>query len=124
VLKLASLEVCRIQISIFFVLSFVSISILGSSLFLKFESLGDALQYAYPEFDWDLSKFSMRGTKAGQRWLRALIEELLPGGTEIVEDYHHPELVWGVCSGVNFFCFDVYCFFFFFFFFCFVLIYN
>jgi hypothetical protein len=53
------------------------------------------LRYAYPEYDWDLSKFSAKGKKSGQRWLRIKIEELLPG-VEIVEDYQHPDLTWGV----------------------------
>jgi hypothetical protein len=70
-------------------------------LYPKFGSLGRALQYAYPETHWNLSKFSHRGKKSGQRWLRVKIEELLPG-TEIVEDYQHPDLIWGMDS---LFCF-------------------
>jgi hypothetical protein len=65
-------------------------------LYSKFENLGDALQYAYPEIEWDLSKFSFRGKKSIQRWLKAAIEELLPG-IEVNEDYCHPELIWGKC---------------------------
>jgi hypothetical protein len=60
----------------------------------KFGSLGSALQYAHPEFDWDLSKFSLRGKKSEQRWLKVNIEELLPG-IEIIEDFQHPNLLWG-----------------------------
>jgi hypothetical protein len=62
---------------------------------VKFGSLGRALQYAYPEFNWDLSKFSIRGKKSEQRLLKAKIEELLPG-IEIIEEYQHPELNWGL----------------------------
>jgi hypothetical protein len=68
---------------------------LGLTLYSKFQNLGNALQYAYPEINWDQSKFSMRGKKSEQRWLRVLIEELVPG-IEIVEDYQHPDLTWGV----------------------------
>jgi hypothetical protein len=65
-------------------------------LFSKFgENLGLALQYAYPDLKWDLAKFSFKGKKSGQRWLRLKIEELVPG-IEIIEDYQHPDLLWGV----------------------------
>jgi hypothetical protein len=64
-------------------------------LFAKFGDLGNALQYAYPEIEWDLTKFPLRGKKSGQRWLKISIEELMPG-VEIVEDYLHPEMGWGV----------------------------
>lgn len=66
----------------------------GKSLFRKFETLGHALHYAYPEYDWDLEKFLLRGKKSGQRWLRALVGELLPG-TAIEENYQTPDLTWG-----------------------------
>jgi hypothetical protein len=52
------------------------------------------LQYAYPEINWDMSKFPFRGKKSEQRLLKAKLEELLPG-IEIVEDFQHPELRWG-----------------------------
>jgi hypothetical protein len=64
-------------------------------LYSKFGNLGSALQYAYPEVKWDLSKFSLRGKKSEQRWLKVNIEELL-SGIEIVEDFHHPDLFWGM----------------------------
>jgi hypothetical protein len=69
-------------------------------LYEKFGSLGCALQYAYPEFDWDLNKFSFRGKKSGQRWLKVLVKELL-AGVEVVEDYQHPELTWGKLSFIH-----------------------
>lgn len=59
----------------------------------KFENVGGALRYAYPEFTWDCNKFSTRGKKSIQRWLRIMIEKLLPG-IEIIEDYQHPDLTW------------------------------
>jgi hypothetical protein len=64
-------------------------------LFSKFENLGFALQHAYPEFDWEIDKFTLKSKKAGQRWLRVKIEELLPR-VEIIENYLHPDLHWGI----------------------------
>jgi hypothetical protein len=61
----------------------------------KFGNLGDALKFAYPEFNWDLSKFSVRGKKSIQRWLKVKVKQVL-AGMEIVEDYQHPELSFGV----------------------------
>jgi hypothetical protein len=63
-------------------------------LLLKFGNLGGALQFAYPEFEWDHTKFSVRGKKSGQRWLKVMVKQLLPG-MEIVEDYQHPDLHLG-----------------------------
>jgi hypothetical protein len=68
---------------------------LGKGLYRKFENIGGALQYAYPEHNWDISKFSFRGKKSGQRWLRVKVSELLPG-IDIIEDHQHPELYWGM----------------------------
>lgn len=68
--------------------------LLGRYLYSKFDSLGNALQYAYPEFDWDLSKFSHRGKKAEQRSLRSKIEELLPG-IEVIEEHQHSDCALG-----------------------------
>jgi hypothetical protein len=53
------------------------------------------LQFAYPEYNWDLTKFSIRGKKSGQRWLKVVVKQLLPG-IDIFEDYQHPELIFGV----------------------------
>jgi hypothetical protein len=69
--------------------------LLGKTLYTKFGNLANALQYAYPDISWDFSKFSVRGKKSGQRWLKLKIEELLLG-IEVVEDYQHPELTWGL----------------------------
>jgi hypothetical protein len=71
-------------------------------LYPKFGGLGGALQYAYPEVNWDLRKFSLRGKKSEQRWLKVIIEERLPG-IEIVEDFHHPDLFWGMLYGIIFY---------------------
>lgn len=65
----------------------------GSGLLWKFGDIGHALQFAYPEIEWDLSKFSHRGKKSGQRWLSVKVKQLLPG-VDIVEDYQHPELMF------------------------------
>jgi hypothetical protein len=56
--------------------------------------LGKALNYAYPEYLWDSSKFAFRGKKSTQRWLYIKVKELLPN-SEVIEDYNHPDLVWG-----------------------------
>jgi hypothetical protein len=57
--------------------------------------LGGALQSAYPEIEWDLSKFAFKGKKSVQRWVKVTIKGLLPG-CEVVEDYKHPDLFWGM----------------------------
>jgi hypothetical protein len=61
----------------------------------KFENIGGALQYAYPEIEWDLSKFAFRGKKSVQRLLRVKIEELIPG-VQLMEEYLHPAILWGM----------------------------
>eukprot|EP01124_Arcella_intermedia_P012701 TRINITY_DN19044_c0_g2_i1.p1 TRINITY_DN19044_c0_g2~~TRINITY_DN19044_c0_g2_i1.p1 ORF type:complete len:446 (+),score=129.38 TRINITY_DN19044_c0_g2_i1:700-2037(+) len=66
----------------------------GASLYVIFGSLGKALQYAYPECEWDISKFSLRGKKSTQRWLRVMLELILPEKTDVIEDFLHPELFW------------------------------
>lgn len=68
----------------------------GKALYSKFENLGGALKYAFPNVSWDFSKFSLKGKKSGQRWLKSMIEDLLPR-TEILEEYQHPDLIWGKC---------------------------
>jgi len=60
----------------------------------KFGNLGNALQFAYPEIPWDLSKFSFRGKKSAQRWLFVKMKQLLPN-TTIIEEFYHPNLVLG-----------------------------
>ena len=68
----------------------------GSGLFAKFLNLGKALNYAYPEVDWDESQFSFRGKKSAQRWLHVKLKKIIPEGVEILEDFLHPELLWGM----------------------------
>lgn len=72
-----------------------SIDELGRALYGRFDSLGSALKFAYPEIKWDLTKFSLKGKKSGQRLLKTILEELLPR-VDIVEDYQHCEIAWGV----------------------------
>jgi hypothetical protein len=67
----------------------------GGSIITKFGTLGNALQYSYPEYPWDLDKFSFTGKKSTQRWLYYKLKELLPIDVEIIEDFNHPDLVWG-----------------------------
>jgi hypothetical protein len=74
----------------------------GGSLFPKFDTLGNALQYAFPEVEWDLDKFAYRGKKAGQRSLKVKLEELLPG-KEVIEDYLHPDLIWSMLNSFRVF---------------------
>ena len=68
---------------------------IARSLLKQFGSLGNALKSAYPEFDWQFSKFSTKGKKSTQRWLVVKLRELLPNAT-ILEEYFHPELSWGI----------------------------
>ena len=62
-------------------------------MFHTFSSLGEALKVGYPDYDWDMSKFSFKGKKSSQRWLYVKLKKLLPD-IEIVEEYNHPELLW------------------------------
>jgi hypothetical protein len=64
------------------------------------------LRYIYPEYPWDLEKFSFKGKRSSQRWLYLKLKELLPN-VEIIEDFDHPDLVWGMKKKYNFF-FDHY----------------
>lgn len=66
----------------------------GLSLYRKFGGLAKALQFAYPDVDWDLSKFPSVTKKSEQRLLKIKIEEILPG-IEIIENYQHPNVSWG-----------------------------
>jgi hypothetical protein len=69
--------------------------LLGARLIKKFGTMSNALKYIYPEYPWDLSKFSFKGKKSTQRWLYFKMKELLPN-VEIIEDHNHPDLVWGM----------------------------
>ena len=76
---------------------FIILTIEVKGLRRKFVTLSNALVYAYPEYPWDLSKFRFRGKKSTQRWLYFKLKELLPN-VEIIEEYFHPDLVWGMKS--------------------------
>jgi hypothetical protein len=52
------------------------------------------LLFAYPNYPWELSKFTFRGKKAAQRWLYVKLKELIPNST-LIEEYYHPDLIWG-----------------------------
>jgi len=75
--------------------SLVQISILGG-VARYFGGLGKALKIAYPDYPWNLSRFlsSEKGRKISQRWLKVLLSKLLPEGTLIIENFHHPLLFW------------------------------
>eukprot|EP01124_Arcella_intermedia_P030923 TRINITY_DN6874_c0_g1_i19.p1 TRINITY_DN6874_c0_g1~~TRINITY_DN6874_c0_g1_i19.p1 ORF type:complete len:242 (-),score=77.34 TRINITY_DN6874_c0_g1_i19:25-750(-) len=66
----------------------------GGSLFNAFRNLGEALQFAFPEIGWDKAKFSKSMKKSTQRWLRVILEQILPSKTDIFEDFLHPDLLW------------------------------
>eukprot|EP01126_Amoeba_proteus_P039136 TRINITY_DN4111_c0_g2_i1.p1 TRINITY_DN4111_c0_g2~~TRINITY_DN4111_c0_g2_i1.p1 ORF type:complete len:658 (-),score=111.69 TRINITY_DN4111_c0_g2_i1:406-2217(-) len=75
--------------------SVIQISKLGGrGLIKRFGNLFQALRSVYPQYDWDETKFSLRGKKSAQRWLRVRISHLLPEETEILEDFLHPSLLW------------------------------
>lgn len=62
--------------------------------------LSSALAFAYPDYDWTSLFLARQGGKkwSRQRELVTLVTKLLPGETEIVENYLHPELKWGKIS--------------------------
>jgi hypothetical protein len=59
------------------------------------KKLFGALCFAYPDILWDEKKFSFKGKKASQRWLLVNMKKLVPGDTEIFEEFFHPKLKWG-----------------------------
>jgi hypothetical protein len=74
---------------------FTIVTIIGARLLNKYGTFGNALKEIYPEYSWDLDKFSYKGKKSTQRWLYFKLKELLPN-VDIIEDYNHPNLVWGM----------------------------
>jgi hypothetical protein len=40
----------------------------GRNIFDKFKNLGESLKIAFPEFEWNLERFSLRGKKSIQGW--------------------------------------------------------
>eukprot|EP01124_Arcella_intermedia_P023470 TRINITY_DN3740_c0_g2_i2.p1 TRINITY_DN3740_c0_g2~~TRINITY_DN3740_c0_g2_i2.p1 ORF type:complete len:428 (-),score=80.89 TRINITY_DN3740_c0_g2_i2:77-1360(-) len=66
----------------------------GSSLYVFFGNLGKVVPIAYPEVDWDEYKFSRTRKKSTQRWLKVVLQQILPPDTLILEDYLHPNLTW------------------------------
>jgi hypothetical protein len=57
-----------------------------------FGKLFKALQFAYPEGNWDEKKISSREKKSSQRWLTLSIKRILPEDTEVLE---YPEPYFG-----------------------------
>jgi hypothetical protein len=81
-------------------------------------NLCSVLAFAYPEFDWAALFLSRKGSKkwARQRELVTLVRAMLPHGAEVVENYLHPDLKWGLHRIVDrvfplFFFFFLRCFF-------------
>eukprot|EP01124_Arcella_intermedia_P021464 TRINITY_DN3009_c0_g4_i1.p1 TRINITY_DN3009_c0_g4~~TRINITY_DN3009_c0_g4_i1.p1 ORF type:complete len:238 (+),score=48.44 TRINITY_DN3009_c0_g4_i1:45-758(+) len=68
----------------------------GRSVYATFGNIGKALQWMYPEEEWDQNKFSIRQKKSTQRWLRVMLQQILPPKTLIFEDFLHPDLLWGI----------------------------
>uniref|UniRef100_A0A6B2L2T6 Uncharacterized protein n=1 Tax=Arcella intermedia TaxID=1963864 RepID=A0A6B2L2T6_9EUKA len=66
----------------------------GTPLYTAFGSLGNALDYMYPEVHWSTAKLSLSRKKSVQRWVRLMLQQLLPKDTIILEDYTHPDLLW------------------------------
>eukprot|EP01124_Arcella_intermedia_P022457 TRINITY_DN3345_c0_g2_i1.p1 TRINITY_DN3345_c0_g2~~TRINITY_DN3345_c0_g2_i1.p1 ORF type:complete len:283 (-),score=75.09 TRINITY_DN3345_c0_g2_i1:211-1059(-) len=66
----------------------------GSGLIDVFGGIGRVLEFVYPEVGWDRKRFLARGKKSTQRWLRVMLEEILPQNTLILEDFLHPALLW------------------------------
>jgi len=65
----------------------------GRGMFRTYRTLGDALNFVYPEEKFEVSKFRLRGRKSTQRWLLVQMKVLLPNEI-ILEDYYHQNLLW------------------------------
>eukprot|EP01124_Arcella_intermedia_P031304 TRINITY_DN7039_c0_g2_i2.p1 TRINITY_DN7039_c0_g2~~TRINITY_DN7039_c0_g2_i2.p1 ORF type:complete len:429 (-),score=73.05 TRINITY_DN7039_c0_g2_i2:180-1466(-) len=66
----------------------------GRGAVRTFGSLAEVLGMAHPEAEWVVGRFGVRAKKATQRWLCVVVRTVLPAGTEVVEEYMHPELLW------------------------------
>ena len=53
--------------------------------------LGNFLQKVYPEYEWDMDKFSVRDKRSRQREMFIHVKKLFPD-EEVVEDFVHPLL--------------------------------
>lgn len=62
-------------------------------IFPKFGHIIRALKFGFPEINWDEKKAQSRQKRSTQWWLKEKISEILPG-TEIIEEYRHPDLFW------------------------------
>eukprot|EP01127_Copromyxa_protea_P008452 TRINITY_DN1940_c0_g1_i3.p1 TRINITY_DN1940_c0_g1~~TRINITY_DN1940_c0_g1_i3.p1 ORF type:complete len:257 (-),score=39.33 TRINITY_DN1940_c0_g1_i3:310-1080(-) len=63
----------------------------------SFGSLSQAVSFAFPEIQWDMSRFRLRSKKATQRMLSLVVSTIFPS-LAIVENYFHPSLFWGIYS--------------------------
>eukprot|EP01126_Amoeba_proteus_P062279 TRINITY_DN8440_c0_g1_i18.p1 TRINITY_DN8440_c0_g1~~TRINITY_DN8440_c0_g1_i18.p1 ORF type:complete len:473 (-),score=86.32 TRINITY_DN8440_c0_g1_i18:2687-4105(-) len=73
----------------------------GSGVYKKFKKIGVALQHAYPEIEWDMSKFSCPRKRSGQRWLKVVLSRLLPPNTELHENFLHHQLFWDTTTNIQ-----------------------
>eukprot|EP01121_Diplochlamys_sp_Union-15-3_P016724 TRINITY_DN5746_c0_g3_i1.p1 TRINITY_DN5746_c0_g3~~TRINITY_DN5746_c0_g3_i1.p1 ORF type:complete len:162 (-),score=27.63 TRINITY_DN5746_c0_g3_i1:129-614(-) len=54
----------------------------------------ELLKKAYPAFEWKKEKFGPKRKKSTQWWLRKTIEDILPAGTTILEDFMDPSFLF------------------------------
>lgn len=69
-------------------------TVVKPSLVERLGGLANMLSVVYPHVTWIPEKFSFHGKKAQQRWLRVAVQQLFPPSTIIIEDYHHPQLLF------------------------------
>jgi hypothetical protein len=48
----------------------------GVSIITKYRNLGNGLREVFPEFEWDLERFSVKGKKSMQKWYEEGGEEI------------------------------------------------
>jgi len=65
----------------------------GRQLINKFGHIIGALKFGLPEINWDEKKAQSRQKRSTQWWLKEKISEIIQG-TEIIEEYQHPDLFW------------------------------
>jgi len=59
----------------------------GGGMFRNYASLGFALQFAYPETEWDMAAFSLRNKGSSQRWITSLVLNLLENKYSVKVEY-------------------------------------
>jgi hypothetical protein len=59
----------------------------GAGLLVRYKSLGFALAFAYPDYPWDMEIFQYQCKLAAQREVRIKLEEIVPEGSVIFENF-------------------------------------